>query len=60
MASGGGGCELIVWQKKEGKWSKEDQLKGHSSHVFAIDFSPLKDNLTMASGDQDGLIIIWQ
>lgn len=57
--------ELIVWEKKkeaEGQWTIASRLSGHRGDaVLSIDFSPLKDYSNwMASGDEWGIIIIWE
>ena len=51
-----------MWEKKEEQWTKEDKLEGHEGDVLCIAYSPLKDDNCnwMASGDMDGLIIVWQ
>jgi len=55
-ASGGENSQLRLWNLQTG--SKLNTLKGFSSPIFSIAFSP--NGQTLISGNQDGTITIWQ
>ena len=61
IVSGGDKGELIAWLEQDGMWRQQQKLEKHNKgYVMCIAFSShLEDNL-MASGDRNGLIIIWQ
>ena len=53
----GAGCDVMVWRAESGKLVVS--LAGHQRAVKAVDFVDGEGGFFLASGDEEGVIIVW-